>query len=250
MSNRTNNNFLGKKIMKHHRSLFVFTITIFFLLVGCASQQTNLNSEAAIVPATFQKPHDYLIQPGDVLDIKFFYNTEINETVTVRPDGKISLQLVDDVPAAGLKPLQLDDLLTQKYSKELKNPLLTVIVRSFTGQQIYVGGEVIRQGLIDLTTAMTPFQAVLNAGGFKETAKPESSIVIRKGLDNRPVPIKINLKDASSVNFLLHPQDIVYVPKSAIAKLNKFVDQYIEGLLMFRGASLGFSYELHTEQPE
>lgn len=241
--------------MKHRRSSFVFTITIFFLLVGCASQQTNLNSEAAVVPATSQKPHDYLIQSGDELDIKFFYNTEINETVTVRPDGKISLQLVDDVLAAGLKPSQLDDLLTHKYSKELKNPMLTVIVRSFTSQRIYVGGEVIRQGLIDLTAVMTPLQAVLNAGGFRETAKPESAIVIRKGLDNRPVPIKMNLKDAmygksGSVDFLLQPQDIVYVPKSAIAKVNKFVDQYIQGLLMFRGASLGFSYELHSAAPE
>ncbi len=236
--------------MKHRRSSFVFTITIFFLLVGCASQQTNLNSETAVVPATSQKPHDYLIQQGDILDIKFFYNTEINETVIVRPDGKISLQMVDDVQAAGLKPSQLDNLLTHKYSKELKNPMLTVIVRSFTSQRIYVGGEVITQGLIDLTAVMTPLQAVLNAGGFKETAKPESAIVIRKGLDNRPVPIKMNLKDAmygksDSADFLLQPQDIVYVPKSAIAKLNTFVDQYIRGLLMFNGTSLGFSYEVH-----
>ncbi len=240
--------------MKHRRSSFVLTITIFFLLVGCASQQTNLNSEAAVVPATSQKPHDYLIQLGDELDIKFFYNTEINETVIVRPDGKISLQLVDDVQAAGRNPSQLDNLLTHKYSNELKNPMLTVIVRSFTSQRIYVGGEVISQGLIDLTAVMTPLQAVLNAGGFKETAKPESAIVIRKGLDNRPVPIKMNLNDAmygksGSADFLLQPQDIVYVPKSAIAKLNKFVDQYIEGLLMFSGVSLGFSYEVHSAAP-
>jgi len=241
--------------MKQSRNSLIFAIAILFFLVGCASQQPNLKPEAAGIKITSQKPRDYLIQPGDELEIKFFYNPEINEKVTVRPDGKISLQLVDEVPAAGLKPLQLDDVLTRKYAKELKNPILTVIVRSFASQRIYVGGEVTREGLVDLSVGMTPLQAVLNAGGFKETGNPESAIVIRKGTDNRPVPIRMNLKDvmygkSGSADFLLQPQDIVYVPKTTIAKLNKFVDQYIEGLLMFRGASLGFSYELHSESDD
>ena len=238
--------------MKHSRSAFILIIVATFLLSACASQQLNVKSEAAGLAATPQKPQDYLIQPGDQLDIKFFYNPELNETLTVRPDGKISLQLVDEVQAAGLKPSQLDEVLTEKYGHELKEPVLTVIVRSFTSQRIYVGGEVNRQGLIPLTAGMTPLQAVFNAGGFEETAKPESAIVIRKGLDNRPVPIKMDLTDAmhgksGSADFLLQPHDIVYVPKSAIAKANKFVNQYIENLLLFKGVSLGFSYELHDE---
>jgi protein involved in polysaccharide export with SLBB domain len=93
-----------------------------------------------------EKPALYIIQPGDQLDIKFFYNPELNENVTVRPDGLISLQLVDEVHASGLTPAQLDDLLTQKYSRELKKPMVTVIMRSFTMQRVYVGGEVNRQG--------------------------------------------------------------------------------------------------------
>ncbi|MBW2642851.1 MAG: polysaccharide biosynthesis/export family protein [Deltaproteobacteria bacterium] len=198
------------------------------------------------------QPAPYLIQPGDQLDIKFFYNPEINETVTVRPDGKISLQLVDEVQASGLKPSQLDEILTKEYAQELKKPMITVIVKSFGGQRIFVGGEVNRQGLIMLAGNMTPLQAVLNSGGFKETANPESAIIIRKGTDNRPVPIAMNLMDAmqgktGKADFLLQPDDIVFVPKSAIAKANKFVNQYIEDLLLFRGVSLGFSYELHSD---
>jgi len=235
--------------------IFIVIAAAITMLLGCASRQTPIKSKAHEFPNTTRQQSPYLLQPGDQLEIKFFYNPELNETITVRPDGKISLQLVDDLQAAGLKPSQLDGLLTHKYSRELKKPMITVIVRSFTSQRIYVGGEVIRQGLIDLTAGMTPLQAVLNAGGFRETAKPKSAIVIRKGLDNRPVPIKMNLNDAmygksGSADFLLQPQDIVYVPKSTIAKLNKFVDQYIEGLLMFRGVSLGFSYELHADYPE
>jgi len=235
----------------HKRKTFqilAFVMVIFGLLLSCASQQPVIKPETSVEKATPQKPQEYIIQPSDQLDIKFFYNPEINETITVRPDGKISLQLVDEVQAAGLKPSQLDDVLTQKYSHELKKPMITVIVKSFEGQRIYVGGEVNRPGLIKLAGGVTPLQAVFNAGGFKETANPESAIVIRKGPGNRPVPINMNLKDAmqgksSSADFLLQPDDIVYVPKTAIALANKFVNQYIERLLLYRGVSLGFTYQ-------
>ena len=232
------------------KTLALITVT-FGVLSGCASQQQNVAPEAAALTASSSsKPTPYFIQPGDQLDIKFFYNPELNETVTVRPDGKISLQLVDEVQAAGLKPSQLDKALTEKYGYELKKPVITVIVKSFGGQRIYVGGEVNRQGLITIAGNMTPLQAVLNAGGFKETASPESAIIIRKGSGNEPVPIAMNLDDAmqgktGSADFLLQPDDIVYVPKSAIAKANKFVNQYIENLLLYRGISLGFTYQVN-----
>ena len=237
----------------YNRKIFqilALVMVILGVLFGCASQQPNVKPEAASLTSTLQEPQDYLIQPGDQLDIKFFYNPEINETVTVRPDGKISLQLVDEVQASGLKPSQLDADLTEKYSHELKKPMITVIVKSFEGQRIYVGGEVNKQGLIRLTSAMTPLQAVLDAGGFKETAKPEGAIVIRKGPGNEPIPIEMNLADAmqgksGSADFLLQSSDIIYVPKTAIAKANKFVNQYIEQLLLYRGISLGFTYQIN-----
>ena len=243
---------MEKKMMKK-KIIIVAVIIVSGLLIGCASQNSNMGETKPFAPLPrSSQPAPYFIQPGDQLDIKFFYNPELNETITVRPDGKISLQLVDEIQAAGLKPSQLDKVLTEKYAYELKKPVITVIVKSFGGQRIYVGGEVNRQGLIMLAGNMTPLQAVLNSGGFKETANPESAIIIRKGLDNRPVPIRMNLDDAmqgktGSADFLLQPNDIVYVPKSAIAKANKFVQQYIQDLLLFRGVSLGFSYELHSE---
>ncbi len=239
--------------MKNKRKIQILALitVIVGLLSGCASQQQNVASKAAVLKASSAtQPAPYFIQPGDQLDIKFFYNPELNETVTVRPDGKISLQLVDEIQAAGLKPSQLDKVLTEKYAYELKKPVIAVIVKSFGGQRIFVGGEVNRQGLITIANNMTPLQAVFNAGGFKETASPASAIIIRKGLDNRPVPIEINLDDAmegktGSTDFLLQPDDIVYVPKSAIAKANKFVNQYIENLLLYRGISLGFTYQVN-----
>jgi polysaccharide export outer membrane protein len=237
--------------MKHSRNTFILTIVATFLISACASQQPNVAPETAAFTAAPQKPLEYLIQAGDQLDIKFFYNPELNETITVRPDGKISLQLVDEVQAAGLKPSELDGVLTKKYAHELKKPMIAVIVKSFGGQRIYVGGEVNRQGLFVLAGGMTPLQAVLNAGGFKETANPESTIVIRKGSGNEPVPIAMNLDDAmqgqnGSADFILQADDVVYVPKSPIAKANKFVNQYIEKLLLSRGVSLGFTYQTNS----
>ena len=220
---------------------------------GCATPPSAPSPAAPNPAATLERVEDYVIQPGDQLEIRSFYAAEINTEVTVRPDGKISLQLVDDVVAAGLTPAQLDFLLTDKYRAELKEPEITVIVKSFAAQQIYVGGEVKTEGVIALAANMTPLQAVIISGGFNETAKPESTIVIRKGLNNRPVPIKVNLHAAingknDAAYFRLKPHDIVFVPKSTIAKANKFVNQYIEQLLLFKGVSFGFSYELFRNQ--
>jgi len=234
--------------MKTKGGTFISCIVLVFSLAACGPVLTNIKPEAQRVFTEPQEPPEYLIQPGDQLDIRFFYNPQLNESVVVRPDGKISLQLVDEIQAAGLTPARLDEELTEKYALELKKPEVTVIVQSFTGQQIYVGGEVNTPGLINYVPGMSTLQAVISAGGLRETAKPEGAIVIRKGSDNKPVPIGVNLTQAiygkGGVGLSLQPSDIVYVPKSAIAKVNKFVNQYIERLLLFRGVSLGFTYEL------
>jgi protein involved in polysaccharide export with SLBB domain len=219
-------------------------------LISCATQNAAVKEVEPLAPAQIQpqKPFVYTIAPGDQLDIKFFFNPELNETITVRPDGMISLQLIDEIQAAGLQPTELDQKLTDLYSRELRKPVLTVIVRSFTRQRIYVGGEVNTPGLIDLSGGLTVLQAVFQSAGFKESADPAETLVIRKGANDKPVPIRIDLSAVMDADggsdFQLQPDDIVYVPKSAIANANKFIDQYIGGLLMFRGWSFGVSQQL------
>lgn len=228
------------------------------LLGSCASAPVNPNEEALplLGMSKIEDIPEYRIYPGDQLDIKFFYNPELNESVVVRPDGKISLQLVNEIQAAGLTPSELDAVLTRAYTQELRRPVVTVIVKSFTGQRVYVGGEVgtpgLTLGVVPLVPGMTALQAVINAGGFRETARPGAVIVIRKGPDNRPVPIRVDLDpsldgDSAEGDIRLEPSDIVYVPKTWIAKANQFVNQYVERLLLYRGATLGlgFSYELN-----
>jgi protein involved in polysaccharide export with SLBB domain len=223
------------------------------LLTGCAAQNSSVKSMQPLPPAALEAPAAYTIQPGDRLDIKFFYNPELNEDVTVRPDGKISLQLIDEIQAADLQPMELDRRLTDLYSRELRKPVLTVIVRSFTRQRVYVGGEVSKPGLIVLPAGMTTLQAIFQSGGFRETADPAETLVIRKGPGEKPIPLRIDLAavmeaGSAGADLQLQPDDIVFVPKSAIANANKFIDQYIGGLLMFRGWSFGVSQNLDIGQ--
>ena len=189
---------------------------------------------------------EYHIHPGDELSIKFFYNPELNEDVVVRPDGQISLQLVDDVQAAGKTPPQLDRELTTLYSRELRKPAVTVIVRSFSGQQIFVGGEVSKPASIPLAPQMTPLQAIMSAGGFLDTANQENIVIFRAGPDRQTQSFTLNLDsvaaaDTGDAGFHLRAGDVIYVPKTGIAKADIWMDQYVRRLLLFNGFSAGYS---------
>jgi polysaccharide export outer membrane protein len=180
-----------------------------------------------------QAPKEYVIEVGDTLDIKFMYNAELNElSVPVRPDGRISLQLAHDVPAAGVTPTQLRNVLSEKFAVELKKPEIAVIVRTFGGQKIFVDGEVSYPGPIDFKGRLTLFQALSQARGLRETARLSNIIVIRKDFEGKPMAANIDLRKVIngtdlSQDIALMPYDIVYVPKSQIANYLKFVDEYI-----------------------
>ncbi len=173
----------------------------------------------------------YIIHPGDTLDIKFFYNKELDEQVMVRPDGRISLQLVHDVMAAGLSTDELIKVLSTKYEPFLKDPEISVIVKKFDAQRVYVDGEVYRPGMVEMGGYMDVMQAIASAGGMKESALEDEILVIRHNGLGKPLVMKVDLAKAKemdpSQNIRLHAYDIVYVPKSAIAHVNTWVDLYI-----------------------
>ena len=220
---------------------------IFLILFACAPVVKNpapLHDHAIqISPYTEQ---EYRIQTGDQLDIKFFYNPELNELVTVRPDGRISLQLVHELLVAGLTPSELTDSLTKKYDPELKKPEITVIVRSFGAHKIYVDGEVNKSGMFPLTGLMTVMQAISQAGGVKDTARTREVVIIRHGADNRRLALQVNMRKVldgtdMSQDIALKPFDIVYVPRSSIANVDLWVDQYVRKILPV-SISSGFGY--------
>lgn len=234
--------------------IMLVTLTISGLLAGCGA-----DSRERVVPPTRSAAIDpgevdggdqrYTLHAGDVVDIKFFHMPELNETLPIRPDGRISLQLIDEVHAAGLTPAELDALLTERYAGSLDNPELTVIVRTFTSQKVYVGGEVNAPGMLPLTADLTALQAIIQAGGLKNTAELSNIVVIRNQGTTTPKLISLNLREPSTTNGVpehlrLQPGDIIMVPKSGIARLNQFVDQYVDEVLP-RALNFGLVYNLN-----
>lgn len=205
------------------------------LLVSCAPNTvmnpvsiSQMDQQSRAYP---QK--EYIIAAGDTLDIKFLNNPELNEMgVTVRPDGRLSLQMAPEIKAAGLTPNQLRDQIGKTYSTEVKKPDVAIIVRTFSDQKIFVDGEVVLPGLIDLKGPTTVMRALSQARGLRETARISNVIVIRKDFDGSPMAANIDLTKVingtdMAQDIHLMPYDIVYVPKSNIARVDKFVDEYI-----------------------
>ncbi|MGZ8248102.1 polysaccharide biosynthesis/export family protein [Methylomagnum sp.] len=220
--------------------IIITAILVISGIAGCSSQHGGIPDDLqyASLPNTQKNPGAYTIQPGDQLDIKFFYNPELNENLPVRPDGKITLQLIGEVDAAGRTPTGLSADLENRYSGKLRYPTVNVAVRGFANQQVFIDGEVEHPGLVDLTSQLSAWQAIIKAGGFKETAARDSVIVIRRG-EEKPIPYRLDFKSSSldqpHVSFPLRPFDVVFVPKTWIAEENKFVNQYVEKLIMFKG---------------
>lgn len=204
--------------------------------------------------------HDiYNLSVGDRIAVKLLYNSELNEEVIIRPDGRISLQLVGDVEAAGLTPMQLDSSLTDRYSEFLDNPEvavivqdiqqpdLTIIVNTIASQKIYVGGEVAKPGLIPIGGMLRTLDAVIQAGGALDTAELETIIIIRYNESMEPETYLLNMTEIINgviPDMKLRSYDIVYVPKSKIARVNQFVKQYIFNMIP-PNVFLTFPYELN-----
>ena len=146
---------------------------------------TALNSptpgdgDAKASPTAATTDPGYVIGPEDVLDINVWKEPDVSRTVPVRPDGKISLPLINDVQAAGSTPQQLSAAVSQKLRKYLNEPQVTVIVTAINSQRVFVVGEVLRAGAFPLIPGMTVLQALSSAGGFTTFADVKKVHVMR-----------------------------------------------------------------------
>jgi len=195
--------------------------------------------------ADFAPAAEPALQPGDEVEVKFRYTPELDERQVIRPDGRIAMPLIDGVPAAGLSVPQLHDALVRAYARQLAAPELSVLLRSAAAERVFVAGEVNRQGAEALTGPLTVSQAVALAEGLKPTAYRSQVLVIRRGAGRsevRVVDLGSVLKgETPRQDVSLQPADIVYVPRSPIAEVDQFVDQYIRQALP---TQTSFSYVL------
>lgn len=151
------------------------------LALPASGQQASAPAASAQSPAAKPATADpnYVIGPQDMLDISVWKEPEISRAVPVRPDGKISLPLLNDVQAAGLTPSQLMNQIATGLSKFMNNPEVTVIVTQINSQHVYVLGEVMRSGGYMLLPGMTVLQAISNAGGLTQFANSKKIYVLR-----------------------------------------------------------------------
>ncbi|MBN8875334.1 MAG: polysaccharide biosynthesis/export family protein [Rhodospirillales bacterium] len=218
------------------------------VLAACSTVPGNL-PEAPLVPVQASGPVEplppYRIQVGDVLEIRLLLNPELNEEVTVRPDGHISTTVVPDEVAYGRTIEELATSLRRGYSHDLQNPRVSVVVKSFAPTRVYVGGEVNTPGeFITVGPTLTLSQALARAGGSKLSSDDSRIFIIRRGAGDRPQFLSTRYQDVMHGNdpaadVRLAPYDVVYVPKSGIAEVYKWYNQYIQ---QFANPSFGFSY--------
>lgn len=215
----------------------IFCIALSVITVGCAFQNAPARTETTLVLESnnHNENYEYRLQVGDELEIKFFGTPEYNQIVMIRPDGKISLQLLDDVQAYGLTPMELDAAITEGYKQTFLDPNVTVILKK-SGAKIFVGGEVGQPRFVPYDMRLTALQAIIEAGGFTDRSEPSNVILVRRNENSTlttMIDLKVSASRADSNDILLLPSDILIVPTTKIADANKFVRQYIKEMLPF-----------------
>lgn len=220
-------------------------------LSGCANVVANISpAPQNVAPVASMAPSlpPYLIQIGDILEIKMLLNPEFDQEVVVRPDGMISSVLAQNIPAYGHTPQELQDELVAVYKKQLSNPQLSVIVKTFTPTRVYVLGEVNSPGeFVSVGPSLTALQAIARAGGLKLTAQTSKVVILRRGSAEKPEVYVADLDMATSganpaADVRLAPYDVVFVPRTGIAEVGKGFNQYIQ---QFLPPSFGLSYSLN-----
>jgi polysaccharide export outer membrane protein len=157
----------------------------------------------------------YLIGPRDVLNISVWKEPDLSRSVPVRPDGEISLPLLNDVHVAGLTPMQLAAAITQRLRTYVSDPHVSVIVEQVNSQVVYVVGEVNKAGPVPLLPNMTVLQVISGAGGLSQWANQKRIYVLRveNGQSRRiPYNYKQALRGATNNEIILKPGDTVVVP--------------------------------------
>jgi protein involved in polysaccharide export with SLBB domain len=218
------------------------------VVFSCALVRAAAGQQPVPAPEQDASSRPYVLQRGDTLEIRVFNLSELDQTVTIAPDGKVSVLLLDAVDAAGLTTSKLDEMITARYTTFYRDPQVTVNVTSYANQKIFVTGEVQQPGLLPLAGELSAARAVIQAGGLRPSAKPSNVFLVRRSADGTPVATRVDLEavfKGTAQDVPLMAFDVVYVPKSRIARIDQFMDQYVRQLVPFT-LTAGFSYLLNN----
>lgn len=183
--------------------------------------------------ATWQDAEpDYRLYPGDQIDVTVLSAPELNRSVTVQPDGRITVPLVAPLMVADRTIPQAEAQLRAAYASQLVRPEVSISLKQATPLRIFVGGEVDKPGIYDMPGDIDALQAVIMAGGFRTSGKASEVVIIRRGPGGRPMARTANLNaalryPAGADAVPLRRFDVIFVPRKSISELGLFVQQYL-----------------------
>jgi polysaccharide export outer membrane protein len=187
------------------------------------------------------------LKPGDEIELKFYNAVELNDIVTVLPDGTVNLQLVGQVVVDGRTPAEVREELISLYATQLKVPEVAVIPRKLYDRRVYVGGEVLTPGVLEMPGRLTVLEAIMEAGGFDLNFAQTSSVIVIRQRDGKRYGCALDLRDdlegRGTEPFYLQQHDIVFVPRTPITRFNSWVDQYINRII----GNIGFIWTYNTQ---
>ena len=198
-------------------TVFWFAIAATLALLGACTSMPTVTEPTASAPTA----EHYIIGPGDALEIYVRDNPNLSTTVPVRPDGRISIPLVQSIMAAGKTPEQLADDLQNQLSRYIRSPLVTVIVKSFVGaysQQVRVVGQAVTPKSVPYRNGMTVLDLMIDVGGLTKFAAGNSAKILRRLPDGKEETIPVRLGSLMNgdvqYNVAMRPGDILIIPQS------------------------------------
>ncbi|MFH1063094.1 MAG: polysaccharide biosynthesis/export family protein [Candidatus Omnitrophota bacterium] len=200
-------------------------VFLIYIFISCLSAQ-------CLAVDSYEGSFTYIIGPGDELEIKVWRHPDLTTEVRVRPDGKISFPLINEIFAANLTPEQLKQKIARDISNTIRDPNIIVNVKSFKSKKIFVLGEVNIPGVYPYEGRATVLEAISKAAGYKkDTAALKSVIIISRGYTSKPEAKRVNVWDiihSAKVenDIVLDAGDVVFVPTTFIADVNTFIDQF------------------------
>lgn len=195
-------------------------------------EEAKVSAVASGIEAPLTEEREYYLDIGDVVDVSVWQIPDLSRSeVIVRPDGKISFPLVGDIKTEGITLTQLDNIITEKLKNYVKTPEVSVMIRRFgeTANKVVVLGEIMSPGVYKFGSAPTITEVIASAGGYTKYAVLNSIMIIRGDVRTKPEVIRANVAKVLtsgrvSQNIFLKPNDIIYVPRSFIGKINVFLE--------------------------
>jgi polysaccharide export outer membrane protein len=212
--------------------------------IGCSTLPSSNDAKSVslvVTPGDTTNDSAYRLQVGDTLNVHYMSYPDLDDSATIGPDGHVALRLTNDFQIAGLTIADATKATNDSYKGILNHPGITLTIRSYSLQQVYVSGEVNSPGVIRSNVPLTAATAVAQAGGMKlATAHPDDALLLRRRLDGSVAYYRLNFHadlPSPTGDPLLRNNDMIYVPRTAISSVADWVQANVQRMLPISGSA-------------